>query len=755
MYTVRPLQRSTKNFFRIQVSATALLLLKLQSGDLCSIAGHDAIIWLAPEKIQDTVVQISRNLQDLYGIRIGDKVEITRIDSRTTEAITSVSLRLVNDEVSEAERLQWEWFLGHVVHIDHEYLVRGQTISVQLGGIAREFVVENPKTLSKVTPSTKFIIGTTSEKEVLTSPDPLLAAVGGLLDQTAQLQRRIDLIRTRHDTEGLSSTYSPSQGILLYGAKGTGKTLLINSVVASSKTWRAVHHVDALTAVKVDQEPALYIIDNLESIADRDTAASDKMKHIKRLFDDIQHHQSLVIAETYHPNNIHQSLRGPMYFRTEIEVPIPSRDDRLLILKALRGPTANIPDDSWLRQAAEKTHGYVGGDLLTLYCEATDSARSRTTQFSKQPNGTTTSTTITAPHLNGSSIPPPKPSSDDPSSPASVQYLAVDLSFALSTTGPSALNEIFLDRPNVHWTDIGGQAHLKRQLIQAVTWPLKHADKMALANVRPTKGILLYGPPGCSKTMLVQALATESGLNFLAVKGPELIKMYVGESERAVREVFRKARAARPSVIFFDEIDSLASSSGTSGDSTSGLNVMTTLLNEIDGFEELRGVLVVAATNKPYLLDPALMRPGRLGKKIYVGPPDETTRRAILTKWLKKSRIVDEGVWRGLDKLVRMTAGYSGAEIVDVCNTAGEAAVEDDVGRWEEDEHEHEHEDSGEPRTGREVGRAGGDDWAEAGPRPGPEKSLRIYLEALEEAIRKKPKGIKEKTLREFEEWRA
>ena len=729
IYTVRPLQGSTKNIFRIHVSAAAFVLLNLHSGDLCSIAGHEAIIWLASESIKDNVVQLSRPLQDHYGLHLGDKVEIARVDGRTPEKVTSVSVRSVKDELSEIERSHWEFVLGRVVPTEHEYLVRGQTVSVKLGGVATDFVVEDPSMLSKVTEDTVFSITTTSRKGVSASPDTLLEAVGGLLDQTAQLQWLIYFIKNHEPTGQLPAFCQPSQGILLYGAKGTGKTLLINNVVASSKIWRAVHHVDGDTAVKVNQEPTLFIIDNLEKTAGRDMTTSTKMAHIQRLFEDIKHRQCLVIAETRHPNNIHESLRSPLYFSEEIEVPIPTRDDRLSVLKALRGPSYEFPDDSWLREAAEKTHGYVGGDLLSFLRRAIQSARIRITSPSDQPNGSTTAATTT--HLNGPSYPPPHHLPDGPCSATPLQLLPDDMSTALSATGPSALNEVFLDRPNVHWTDIGGQAHLKRQLIEAVTWPLRHADKMALANVRATKGILLYGPPGCSKTMLVQALATESGLNFLAVKGAELINMYVGESERAVREVFRKARAARPSVIFFDEIDSLASTSGKSGGSTSGLNVVTTLLNEMDGFEELRGVLVVAATNKPHLLDPALMRPGRLGKKIYVGPPDEETRRAILTNWLAKSEIVDDGVWQRLETLVELTAGYSGAEIVDVCNMAGEVAIR------------------------KEGGISGGKEHTEADAETKAQRPLCLYFADLEDALRETPKGIKEKTLREFEAFKT
>lgn len=273
-----------------------------------------------------------------------------------------------------------------------------------------------------------------------------------------------------------------------------------------------------------------------------------------------------------------------------------------------------------------------------------------------------------------------------------------DMDAALGQVRPTALQEVFLETPQVRWSDIGGQHEIKQRLQNAIEWPLKLADRMAQLDLRPKKGVLLYGPPGCSKTMLVKALATEAGLNFLAVKGAELVSMYVGESERAVREVFRKARAASPSILFFDEVDALASrGDGEGGGGRTDFNVLTTLLNEMDGFEELRAVFVVAATNKPRQIDPALLRPGRLDNAVYIGPPDLAARREILASRLRRSPVVadadaDADSTDAADKpdgpdgtditavdaddLARMTEGYSGAEIVGIWQTAGERALQ-------------------------------------------------------------------------------
>jgi AAA family ATPase len=264
-------------------------------------------------------------------------------------------------------------------------------------------------------------------------------------------------------------------------------------------------------------------------------------------------------------------------------------------------------------------------------------------------------------------------------SPKSLEPLIIiaeDITIALSKIRPSAMQEIFLETPNVRWSDIGGQHDIKERLRLAIEEPLTMADAMARLNLKPEKGVLLYGPPGCSKTMLVKALAAEAGLNFLAVKGAEIVSMYVGESERSIREIFRKARAASPSIIFFDEFDAIASNR------KSELKVLETLLNEMDGFEELRNVFIVAATNKPEAIDPALLRPGRFDNIVYVGLPDLEARRGIIQLFFDKSVVV-VGDWDLADAddatpagaLAGMTQGYSGAEIVNICQNAGRLAM--------------------------------------------------------------------------------
>ncbi|KAJ3405316.1 spermatogenesis associated protein 5 [Chytridiales sp. JEL 0842] len=237
------------------------------------------------------------------------------------------------------------------------------------------------------------------------------------------------------------------------------------------------------------------------------------------------------------------------------------------------------------------------------------------------------------------------------------------------------MREIMIEVPKVLWTDIGGQEDVKQKLKEAVEWPLKHPEAFRRFNITPPKGILMYGPPGCSKTLMAKALATEAGLNFLAVKGPELFSKWVGESEKAVREVFKKARAASPSIIFFDEIDAIAVRRGGE-DSSVGDRVLSQLLNEMDGIEPLVNVTVVAATNRPDILDSALLRPGRFDRIVYVSPPDVASRREILRIQTKRMSC-DSNVQ--IDELAEMTQGYSGAEVVAVCQEAAMNAMEEDL----------------------------------------------------------------------------
>eukprot|EP00048_Salpingoeca_helianthica_P012363 m.178944 g.178944 ORF g.178944 m.178944 type:complete len:460 (-) comp15364_c0_seq12:119-1498(-) len=349
----------------------------------------------------------------------------------------------------------------------------------------------------------------------------------------------------------------------------------------------------------------------------------------------------MVLAATNRPDALDAALRRPGRLDKEIEVGIPTAPERRDIVRVLLRGQACTADEADIARVADAAHGHVGADLAAVCKEAGLLALKRAVQLGES-----------GPVISGG-----------------------DLWTALHLVRPSAMRELHIEVPTVRWSDIAGQDHTKTQLREAVELPLTHPEAFVRMGIRPPRGILLYGPPGCSKTMLAKALATESGLNFIAVKGPELFSKWVGESERAVREVFRKARAAAPSVVFFDEIDALAVQRGTDGGGGVGDRVLSQLLCEMDGVEARVGVTVVAATNRPDMVDAALLRPGRIDRCIYVGPPDAAARAALFRAQL--ARMPHEPSVTP-ELLAGLTEGLSGAEAAAVCREAAMRAMRRD-----------------------------------------------------------------------------
>ena len=687
-FKVRPLQGSNaKEAFRVNISAAALMAVRMKSGDLCHISYASlrdnetilttpAIAWAAAGKVGDSVAQISPTLKDHCNLTYGQDIEVSKLEG-TLEEVDEIRLLDLSaarlPPVDEIVRDDPERYVGNLLHASNDIVLTGQKISLRFIE-PRDFVVMKsgmPETgIAKLSRGLRVHVTRDSEEPVVPSTSLVVEAtgLGGLNTQLGQVQRIIDRLTAKSLVQ-LPSFYRPSQGILFYGAKGTGKSALIERIAESQ--WAAVLTWTSKSQeiFKITRFPALVIIPDLDSNKDAgQVLANAQVLACRKMFDSIRGRPVLVVAETRHPNNVNESLRAPSYFSTEIELPVPTASHRAEILRAICHHS-DQPSDNSIDEVAQKTHGYVGADLFALLQAATDVALQRVESKAGTLNDDLGINGLSLETNGGDEFEPPaytelyRPE-------AQLQITLDDLTKALTQVRPTALQEVFLETPNIRWSDIGGQHEIKRRLKNAIERPLRQAELMKQLNIRPKKGVLLYGPPGCSKTLMVKALATEAELNFLAVKGAELISMYVGESERAIREVFRKARAASPSIIFFDEIDSIASSR------KSELNVLTTLLNEMDGFEELRNVLVVAATNKPQQIDTALMRPGRLDNVIYVGPPDNQTRREILQNWFEKSHVV--GV-EATDLAGSKTEGFSGAELTSICQTAGEYAM--DAGR--------------------------------------------------------------------------
>ncbi|OJJ46331.1 hypothetical protein ASPZODRAFT_166605 [Penicilliopsis zonata CBS 506.65] len=714
-FTVRPLSKQPRNdlkdAFRVYLSTSSLLALKLRAGDACSLKQNEgdektAIAWAAVENIQNTVVQTSRALQDCYKIKLGEKVSISKVDSEVQEIDTIfLSESTDNDKLTnygnipDPEKIHWEWCLGYPFS-KCELLTVGLVFDIELKGQRRSFKVteiQSPgqncsHTLFRFSPQTKIIIGENQKAQYkqATALHVHPHGLGGMSRQIKQINESLGDYNLASHRLAMPPFYEHSRGMLLYGPKGTGKTALLRQIEAAR--WAKTFNIGTSTITrnmhdgetklrKVFQEalvsqPSLIIIDQLDFIAPKRTSAdsSSLASVLCECLDMLKGSLVLVVGATRLPNDVDDSLRTPHRLAIEIELHIPTALDRAEILRAIRGVSSSVPSDDMVEFIAEKTHGYVGADLFALLQLICRKARQRCSLEVKpiHDQAEESSSLDNAINFNEDVI--------------LIDIQTDDVISALQETRPTAMREVFLETPKVKWSDIGGQHDIKKRLQKAVQRPLKFPERMKRLNVNSKKGILLYGPPGCSKTLIVKALATEAGLNFLAVKGAEVLSMYVGESERALREIFRKARSARPSIIFFDEIDAIASKRG--GSSQGGVNVLTTLLNEMDGIEELKNVLVVAATNKPDVIDPALMRPGRLDNILYIGPPDFEARKEILTIWSRNSVVHPEV---DLERLALKMEGYSGAEVVNICQVAGDAALDEEEETGQEQEVKLEH----------------------------------------------------------------
>lgn len=465
---------------------------------------------------------------------------------------------------------------------------------------------------------------------------------------------------------------APPKGVLLHGPTGCGKTLIARAVAHETEAaFFAINGPEIIhkyygesearlrevfeTAAR--QAPSVIFLDELDAIApSRERVTGDVEKRVVAqlltLMDGLsQRPQVVVLAATNLPNALDPALRRPGRFDREVAIPIPDRDARAEILEVHRRGMP-LADDVDLAHVAAITHGFVGADLEALCREAALSCLRRR-------------------------LPPLDPDAGAVP-PGILNHLEVsmaDFLDALRRVEPSAVREVFVERPTVGWDDVGGLDEARRRLIEAVAWPLRHPVTFARAGVKPPRGVLLAGPPGCGKTLLARAVANETGVNVLSVKGPELLSKFVGESERGVREVFRKARQAAPCLVFLDEIDALLPARGTGvSDEHVGERVLGQFLAEMDGIDELKGVLVLGATNRPDRLDPALLRPGRFDLRLEVPLPNHDARLAILRIALR-GKPVEPGV--DLDDLAARTDGMSGAEVQAVVSEAALAAVRD------------------------------------------------------------------------------
>jgi len=501
-----------------------------------------------------------------------------------------------------------------------------------------------------------------------TGPKVSYADIGGLGRTVARVREMIELpLRFPEAFERLG--IDPPRGVLLYGPPGCGKTLLARAV-ASETAAHFIHvngpeiihkfygeseaHLRKIFAEAAAKAPSIIFLDEIDGIAPKRGEVQGEVEkrvvaQLLALMDGLETRgQVIVIGATNIPQNLDQALRRPGRFDREIEIGIPDRDGRGEILQ-IHTRTMPLAGDVDVAHLAAVTHGFGGADLQALAREAAMTALRRL-----MPSPDLATADISYGEL------------------MALEVTMSDFSAALDEVAPSALREVFTEIPKVTWHEVGGLEEAKAALREAVEWPLRYAPVLAHAGVRPAKGILLTGPPGGGKTLLAKAVAHESGVNFISVKGPELLSKWVGDSEKGIREVFGKARQAAPCIVFLDEIDALAPRRGGGGENHVSERLVSQLLTELDGIEELRGVVTLATTNRPDILDPALLRPGRFDVQIKVGPPDTATRQAILEVHTRQQPLAGDV---DLALLAAATEDCMGADLAGICREAAMEAV--------------------------------------------------------------------------------
>lgn len=690
--------KTLKGASRIYVNKEVLLELTgtaLENGKRCFVekilddgkaTTREASLWAAADpKVSRGIVQMTKPFQDACDFKLGDQVKVIYTDGQAVpdaEEVVLEDVTTAQPAVKKEDVVFWEWILkGNMMGLDDVF--PGLVVKRLAGeGIFRNFKIASVNGTTSgnarfVPASTKIRIGTAQEPEI---PAPAARPALLKLDMIPGLEPLIEDLnfRLRRWCQPYRApAYQMSCGLVFDGGHGTGKTMLVNKICETG--WGTVYRIQPseklASIIKIfetarENQPSIIVMEEFERLIDKER--SNRNAVIQALIEFLDKLSSetearnerpkvLILAtcldySTHMPAELMQIGR----FHKHINLPLPDVIRRKAILSSFNLPLSPDTGDSVLDTMSEKTHAYNGNDLLALYQEVLDLYERGVDK------------------IRGDGL---EHSPDD-------YFVSAEMAEqAMKIVVPSTMHDIDLKPPPVHWDDIGGQEEVKQTLQRALLISKAPKQELLAYMSNPPKGFLLYGPPGCSKTMAAQALATESDFNFFAVKGAELLNMYVGESERHVRQLFQRAREAAPSIIFLDEMDSIGGqrsgfgstkSGGGGGGGSSGLNVLSTLLNEMQGFELLQDVMILAATNRPQAMDPALLRPGRFDRLIFVGPPDEAARTSIFRRWVASKRCAEE---IDVAELVRDTEGCSGAETVAICEAAGMTAYWRDFGK--------------------------------------------------------------------------
>jgi len=646
-----------------RLDQNAMQKLGISAGDVIEITGKratSAIAWPAYSEDQNqSIIRIDGFTRKNASVAINEYIVVK---SATVKNATNVVLAPVDMHLNVDED-----FTNFVKNrLVERTFVEGDTTLVMMLGHAIPFSVtkSRPHGIVRITKDTQFQILNEPAPEVKGLPRTTYEDIGGLHEEIQRVREMVEL-PLRHPEIFQRLGIEPPKGVFLHGPPGCGKTLLARAVANESEAnFFSINGPEIMSKFYGESEarlreifqqaqqnsPSIIFIDELDAIAPKREEVTGEVERrvvaqLLALMDGLSGRGNvIVIGATNRPGALDPAIRRPGRFDREIEIGVPDKQARYEILQI---HTRGMPlaEDVDLKKLTAITHGYTGADLAAL---ARETAMKSLRRYLPEIN------------LEEENIPP-----------AVLEKMDVRMEDFLNgykEVTPTAMREVYIETPSVEWDEIGGLEGVKQELIEAVEWPLKNPEVFSRLGIKPPKGILLYGPPGCGKTLLARAVATESEANFITIKGPEVFSKWVGESEKAIREVFRKARMASPSVVFFDEFDALVRRRGMGfGDSGVTERVISQLLTELDGILTLEDVVVIAATNRPDIIDPAVLRPGRFDRLIYVPEPDEKTRLEIFKLYTKDMPLETDV---NLEVLTKMTKGYSGADIQALCREA-------------------------------------------------------------------------------------
>ena len=689
--TVKPLKQKDAGRGLAAIDRSAMAELDLENGDYIVLDGKEsgravARVWPGyPEDEGRDIIRIDGRLRQEANVGIDDRVEVEKADIKPATKVT----------VALPQNLRIRGNVGPHIRdkLSGQAVTEGQTVpfSLGLGPFSSVSGQKIPLRVASTEPSGTVVITDSTEVEISEQPAEQIGGershsaegespsvtyedIGGLDEELEQVREMIEL-PMRHPELFKQLGIEPPKGVLLHGPPGTGKTLMAKAVaneidayftnisgpeIMSKYYGESEEQLREVFEEAQENAPAIIFVDELDSIAPKRGETSGDVERrvvaqLLSLMDGLDERGDVVvIGATNRVDAIDPALRRGGRFDREIEIGVPDKEGRLEIMQV---HTRGMPltDSIDLEQYAEGTHGFVGADLESLAKEAAMNALRRI-----RPELDLESDEIDAETLEA------------------MRVTETDFKQALKGVTPSAMREVFVEVPDVTWEDVGGLMDTKERLRETIQWPLEYPQVFEQMDMEAARGVLLFGPPGTGKTLLAKAIANEAESNFISIKGPELLNKYVGESEKGVREVFEKARSNAPTVIFFDEIDSIAGERGQRmGDSGVGERVVSQLLTELDGLESLEDVVVIATTNRPDLIDSALLRPGRLDRHVHVPVPDEEARRRIFDVHTRNKPLADDV---DLDELASKTEGYVGADIEAVCREASMAATREFIG---------------------------------------------------------------------------